>query len=63
MGHPQPLTPMQMDNTTVLGIINNKVIKKLKGQWTQNTISSVTEKVKDNFDTTGPQAKKTMATM
>jgi hypothetical protein len=30
MGHPQPLTPMQMDNTTVLGVINNNVIKKLK---------------------------------
>jgi hypothetical protein len=30
MGHPQPPTPMQMDNTTALGIINNNVIKKLK---------------------------------
>jgi hypothetical protein len=30
MGHPQPLTPMQMDNTTALGIVNDNVIKKLK---------------------------------
>jgi hypothetical protein len=30
MGHPQPPTPMQMDNSTALGIINNNVIKKLK---------------------------------
>jgi hypothetical protein len=30
MGHPQPLTPMQMDNTTALGIVINNVIKKLK---------------------------------
>jgi hypothetical protein len=30
MGHPQPLTPMQMDNTTALSVINNNVIKKLK---------------------------------
>jgi hypothetical protein len=30
MGHPQPPTQMQMDNTTALGIINNNVIKKLK---------------------------------
>jgi hypothetical protein len=30
MGHPQPPTPMQMDNTTALGIINNNVIKKLR---------------------------------
>jgi hypothetical protein len=30
MGHPQPLTPMQMDNATALGVVNNNVIKKLK---------------------------------
>jgi hypothetical protein len=30
MGHPQSLTPMQMDNITALGDINNNVIKKLK---------------------------------
>jgi hypothetical protein len=30
MGHPQPLTPIQTDNTTVLGVVNNNVIKKLK---------------------------------
>jgi hypothetical protein len=30
MGHPQHPTPMQMDNTTALGVINNNVIKKLK---------------------------------
>ncbi len=30
MGHPQPLTPMQTDNITALGIVNNNVIKKLK---------------------------------
>ena len=29
MGHPQPLTPMQMDNITALGIVNNNVSKKL----------------------------------
>jgi hypothetical protein len=30
IGHPQPLTPMQTDNTTALGVLNNNVIKKLK---------------------------------
>jgi hypothetical protein len=30
MGHLQPPTPMQMDNTTALGVVNNNVIKKLK---------------------------------
>jgi hypothetical protein len=30
MGHPQPSTPMQTDYTTALGVVKNKVIKKLK---------------------------------
>jgi hypothetical protein len=30
MGHPQPPTPVQMDKTTALGIVNNNVIEKLK---------------------------------
>jgi hypothetical protein len=30
MGHPQPPTPLQTDNTTALGAVNNNVIKKLK---------------------------------
>jgi hypothetical protein len=27
IGHHQPLTPMQMDNTTALGVVNNNVLK------------------------------------
>jgi hypothetical protein len=30
MGHPQPPTPMQIDNTTALGVVQNNVLKKLK---------------------------------
>jgi hypothetical protein len=30
MRHPQPSTPMQTDNTTALGVVNNNVIKELK---------------------------------
>jgi hypothetical protein len=30
MGHPQPPTPMQMDNTTALGVVNKIVTKKFK---------------------------------
>jgi hypothetical protein len=30
MGHPQPPTPMQTDNTTALSVVNKNVIKKLK---------------------------------
>jgi hypothetical protein len=28
MGHPQPPTPIQMDNTTMEGVINNKIQPK-----------------------------------
>jgi hypothetical protein len=28
MGHPQPPTPIQMDNTTAEGVINNKIQPK-----------------------------------
>jgi hypothetical protein len=30
LGHPQPPTPIQTNNTTSLGIVNNNVMKKLK---------------------------------
>jgi hypothetical protein len=41
MGHPQPPTRMQMDNTTALSIVNNNVIKKMKAidmkyHWLRN---------------------------
>ena len=30
MGHKQPPTPMQTDNTTALGVVNKNVMKKIK---------------------------------
>jgi hypothetical protein len=30
LSHPQPPTPIQTNNTTVLGIVNNNIMKKLK---------------------------------
>ena len=30
LGHTQPPTPIQTDNTTALGVVNNNVMKKLK---------------------------------
>ena len=30
MGHPQPPTPIQVDNTTALGVVQMNVLKKLK---------------------------------
>ncbi len=61
MGHPQPLTPMQTNNTTALGVVNNNVIKKLKAMdikyhWLCN------RECQGQIDTTGPQAKRSTAT-
>ena len=33
MGHPQPPTPMQTDNTTALGVITNNIRKKQSKAW------------------------------
>jgi hypothetical protein len=30
LGHTKPSTPMQMDNKTAIGMVNNNVTKKLK---------------------------------
>jgi hypothetical protein len=30
LGHPQPPTPIQTNNTMALGVLNNNVMKKLK---------------------------------
>jgi hypothetical protein len=61
MGPPQPPTPMQTDNTTALGIFDNNNIKKLKAT-DMKSHWLVTENVEDNFNTTGPHAKRTMVT-
>ena len=42
MGHPQPKTPIQMDNTTAEGVINNKIQPKrtkatdMRFHWLRN---------------------------
>jgi hypothetical protein len=46
MGHKQPPTPMQTDNTTALGVINKNVMKKLKAMdmkyhWLRRHISQM----------------------
>ncbi len=35
LGHKQPPTPMQTDNTTALGVVNNNAMKKLKSMDTK----------------------------
>jgi hypothetical protein len=44
LGHPQPSTPIQTNNTMALSIVNNKVMKKLKAMdmkyhWLRDRIS------------------------
>jgi hypothetical protein len=44
LGHPQPPTPIQNNNTMALGIVNNNIMKKLKAMdmkylWLQDRIS------------------------
>ncbi len=61
LGHPQPPTPIQTDNTTVLGIINNNIMKKLKAM-DMSTTGFGTESVRNNSDTAGHRAMKTKET-
>jgi hypothetical protein len=61
LGHPQPPTPIQTDNTTALEIVNNNFMKKLKAMdmkyhWLWDRISQY------NSATTGHWATKTKAT-
>ena len=34
MGHPQPPTPIQIDNTTALGVVKNTIQPKKQKLWT-----------------------------
>jgi hypothetical protein len=37
LGHPQPLTPIHIDNTTKVGIVNNTINNKDHEQWRRDT--------------------------
>ena len=54
MGHPQPKTPMQTDNTTALGVITNNIRKKQSKAWDMRMFW-LRDRVnpKANSDTTG----------
>jgi hypothetical protein len=58
LGHPQPPTPMQTDNTTALGVVNQNVMKKMKSMdmkyhWLLCRISQ------KNYDIIGLQESQT----
>jgi hypothetical protein len=55
MGHPQPRTPIQTDNTTAEGVINNKYNQNTPKQWTCVSMGYITKKSKDNSKFIGNQ--------
>jgi hypothetical protein len=59
MGHPQPKTPIQTDNTTVEGVIKIKYSQNAPKHWTCKSIGYVTTKPKDNLKFIGNQGEQT----
>jgi hypothetical protein len=53
MGHKQPPTPIQTNNSTALGIITNNINHVAPKQWTCSSIGFVTAKHKTNSNTIG----------
>ena len=61
MGHPQPRTPVQTDNTTAEAVVNNRVQpKRLKAM--DMRIHWFAVKHRDNLEFTGNRAKQTWRT-
>ena len=58
MVHPQPQTPIQVENSTTVGFFN-KTIKKPQNPLTCVFIGSKTEKHKNNSNYTGYPVKET----
>ena len=64
MGHPQPPTPMQTDNSTALGVVTNITSSPSKlRQWTCGSIGFGTEKPENSLDFTGAQESPTGQTI
>ena len=59
MGHPQPKTPIQTNNTTAKGVINNKYSQNTPSPWTCNSIGYVTLKRRGNLEFTGGWEERT----
>ncbi len=60
MGHPQPQTPIQNDNTTAEAVINNKIQPKQQKQWTCASIGCAIAEPKTNSESTGNRGKPTL---
>eukprot|EP00804_Cyclotella_cryptica_P008445 CCRYP_003953-RG/>CCRYP_003953-RG protein AED:0.45 eAED:0.45 QI:0/-1/0/1/-1/0/1/0/87 len=55
LGHPQPPTPIQIDNSTALGWSPTSSTQSAPKQWTCVFIGSVVEKIKNSFAPIGAQ--------
>jgi hypothetical protein len=60
MGHPQPPTPVQTDNSTAYGIVNSSIRKRRK---TCGSIGYATASTKNIFLFIGNPAQKTLVTI
>ncbi len=60
MGHPQPKTPIQTDNTTAEGVINNKIPPK---PWTCDFIGYAIAKHRGNLKFIGGRGRPTSQTI
>ena len=63
MGHPPPPTPIQADNTTALGVVNNTIAPSGQMPWTCVSIGFAIVSRSSNFGIIGCLALITRATM
>ena len=59
MGHKQPPTPMQSDNSTAHGVVTNNI----ESQWICSSTGSDAEEQKENSSTIGEQEQPTSGIM
>ena len=59
MGHLQPQTPIQTENSTAEGVINNKIQPNKQRLWICAFTGCATKKHKDNSEYTGNQGRQT----
>jgi hypothetical protein len=60
MGHKQPATPLQTDNSMAEAVVNGKSNPNAQKPWICVFIGSTTENAKNNSASTGTQANSTM---
>jgi hypothetical protein len=60
MGHPQPKTPIQTDNSMAEGVVNNRINPKEQKQWICVFIGYKILRLRINSEFTGGQGKPTL---